>query len=196
MSRILIAGGAGFIGSHLSEKLVEKDHKVVAIDNLCSSNRENVENLEDNRNFQLIEKDILEDFEIEGEIDYVLHFASRSSPKDYRENPIHTLRTNTEGTLNLLELADRKNAKFMFASTSEVYGEPEHHPQPEDYWGNVNPTGPRSSYTEGKRCGESYVSHYAEQNNIDYRIVRIFNTYGPRLQKTMEELSATSSHRL
>lgn len=179
--RVLITGGGGFIGSHLSDKLLEEGHEVVAVDNFCSSKKENVKHLKDEKKFTLIEKDILTHLNIKGEIDYILHFASRASPKDYQENPIHTLRTNTEGTLKMLKLADRHDAKFMYASTSEVYGNPEVHPQTEDYWGNVNPNGPRSCYDEGKRCGEATIASYAKKNNLDYRIIRIFNTYGPRM---------------
>lgn len=183
METVLITGGGGFIGSHLTDRLLDEGKKVIAVDNFCSSNKSNVEHLEDNENFKLIQKDILTHLNIEEDIDYVLHFASRASPKDYQENPIHTLRTNTEGTLKMLELADRHEAKFMYASTSEVYGDPEQHPQTEDYWGNVNPNGPRACYDEGKRCGEATIASYAKKNNLDYRIIRIFNTYGPRMME-------------
>jgi nucleoside-diphosphate-sugar epimerase len=183
METVLVTGGGGFIGSHLSDRLIDEGKKVIAVDNFCSSKEGNVEHLEDNENFKLIEKDILTHLNIEEEIDYVMHFASRASPKDYQENPIHTLRTNTEGTLKMLELADRHDAKFMYASTSEVFGDPEQHPQTEDYWGNVNPNGPRACYDEGKRCGEATIASYAKKNNLDYRIIRIFNTYGPRMME-------------
>ena len=182
-STILITGGGGFIGSHLTDKLLDEGKRVIAVDNFCSSNKSNVEHLEDNENFKLIQKDILTHLNIEEDIDYVLHFASRASPKDYQENPIHTLRTNTEGTLKMLELADKHDAKFMYASTSEVYGDPEEHPQTEEYWGNVNPNGPRACYDEGKRCGEATIASFAKKNNLDYRIIRIFNTYGPRMME-------------
>ncbi len=181
--RFLIAGGGGFIGSHLSEKLLKKGHKVVAVDNFCSSSRKNIEGFKEHENFNVVEEDILNGVSIEGEIDYVLHFASRASPKNYQEHPLHTLRTNTEGTLKMCRLADNKNAKLLYASTSEVYGDPEKHPQTEDYWGNVNPHGPRSCYDEGKRAGEATLRSYSEKNNLDYRIIRIFNTYGPRMMK-------------
>lgn len=183
METVLITGGGGFIGSHLTDKLLDEGKRVIAVDNFCSSNKSNVEHLEDNENFKLIQKDILTHLNIEEDIDYVLHFASRASPKDYQENPIHTLRTNTEGTLKMLELADKHDAKFMYASTSEVYGDPEEHPQTEEYWGNVNPNGPRACYDEGKRCGEATIASFAKKNNLDYRIIRIFNTYGPRMME-------------
>lgn len=180
---ILLTGGAGFIGSHLSEKLLEDGHKVIVIDNLCSSNKSNIEHLIERENFDFQEQDLLNEIQIKDDLDYVLHFASRASPDNYQKHPIHTMRTNSEGTLKLLELADRKDAKFMFASTSEVYGNPEVHPQKEDYNGNVNPVGPRSCYDEGKRFGEAATISYDMKNSIDYRIIRIFNTYGPRLRK-------------
>lgn len=181
--RILITGGGGFIGSHLSENLLQDGNEVIVVDNFCSSNEENIEHLKDREDFRLIKKDVLTHLNINQEIDYVMHFASRASPKDYQENPIHTLRTNTEGTLKMLELADRYDAKFMYASTSEVYGDPEVHPQNEEYWGHVNPNGPRACYDEGKRCGEATIASFAKKKNLDYRIIRIFNTYGPRMMK-------------
>jgi len=183
MDRILVTGGGGFIGSHLCEKLIEDGNEVIVIENFCSSSKENIQGFRDSANFSLIDKDVLDDIEVEGELDYVMHLASRASPKDYQENPIHTLRTNTEGTLKMFRIADEKNAKFLFTSTSEVYGDPEEHPQTEDYWGHVNPVGPRACYDEGKRCGEAMITSYARENELDYRIVRIFNTYGPRLRE-------------
>lgn len=179
--RVLLTGGAGFLGSHLSESLVEDGHEVVAVDNLCTSNRSNVEHLRNEERFELREKDVLEGVELDGELDYVLHFASRASPNNYQNHPIHTLRTNSEATLDLLELADMKDAKFMFASTSEIYGNPEQHPQTESYNGNVNPVGPRACYDEAKRFGEAATVSYDMKHGVDYRMVRIFNTYGPRL---------------
>jgi dTDP-glucose 4,6-dehydratase len=181
--RILLSGGAGFIGSHLSERLLEEGHQVVAIDDLSSGRESNISHLSDNDGFEFKDQDILEDLEINGNIDYVLHFASRAAPKDYQEHPIHTLRTNSEGTLYLLKLADENDAKFLYASTSEVYGDPEEHPQTEEYNGNVNTTGPRSCYDESKRLGEAAIKSYDMKHGIDYRIIRIFNTYGPRLKK-------------
>ncbi len=178
---ILITGGGGFIGSHLTEELL-RNHEVTVVDNFCSSSRKNIREFKEHENFNLIETDILEDFEIHIDPDYIIHMASRASPVDYREHPVHTIRTNTEGTLKMLEIAYRYDAKFMFTSTSEVYGDPEIHPQPEDYWGNVNPNGPRACYDEGKRCGEAAIASYVKKNPVDYRIVRIFNTYGPRLR--------------
>lgn len=183
MSKIIVTGGGGFIGSHLCESLIEDNHKVIAIDNFCSSDESNIEELKESSNFELISKDILATLSLPDNIDYILHFASRASPEDYQNNPIHTLRTNTEGTLKMLKAADKHDAKFMYASTSEVYGDPEIHPQTEDYWGNVNPNGPRSCYDEGKRCGEAMIASFAKKNDLDYRIIRIFNTYGPRLRE-------------
>lgn len=179
--KILVTGGAGFIGSHLSERILKKNHEVVAVDSFCSSHRQNIQDFEYNEDFALIEQDVLEPLEVE-DLDYVLHFASRASPVDYQDNPVHTLRTNSEGTLKLLELANENGARFLYASTSEVYGDPEVHPQPEEYNGNVNFTGPRACYDEGKRFGEAAITSYARKNTLDYRIVRIFNTYGPRMR--------------
>ncbi len=180
--RVLLTGGAGFIGSHLTESLLEDGHEVVVVDNLSSGQESNIDHLKDEENFTFKNQDVLEDLEIEGKLDYVLHFASRASPDDYQEHPIHTLRTNSEGTLKMLELADEHEAKFMYSSTSEVYGNPEVHPQTEDYNGNVNPVGPRACYDEGKRFGEAAIVSYDMKQGIDYRIIRIFNSYGPRLK--------------
>jgi len=181
--RFLLTGGAGFIGSHLSERLLEEGHDVIVVDNLASGQESNIEHLFDKENFSFKNQDVLDGVEVEKEIDYVLHFASRASPNDYQEHPIHTLRTNSEGTLNMLELADKHDAKFLYASTSEVYGDPEEHPQSEEYTGNVNTLGPRACYDEGKRFGESAIVSYDMKHGINYRIIRIFNTYGPRLKK-------------
>lgn len=180
--QVLLTGGGGFIGSHLSDALIEDGHEVIAVDNFCSSNRRNVEHLQDEDSFRLIEQDILDPLSLEGKFDYVLHFASRASPKDYQQHPIHTLRTNSEGTLKLLEIAEENNAKFLYASTSEVYGDPKVHPQTEDYWGHVNPNGPRACYDEAKRFGEAAVTSFARKHDLDWRIIRIFNTYGPRMR--------------
>lgn len=180
--KVLLTGGAGFIGSHLTESLLEDGHEVIVVDNLSSGQESNIGHLKDEENFTFKDQDVLEDLEIEGKLDYVLHFASRASPDDYQEHPIHTLRTNSEGVLKMLKLADEKDAKFMYSSTSEVYGNPEVHPQTEDYNGNVNTTGPRSCYDEGKRFGEAAIKSYDMKHGIDYRIIRIFNTYGPRLK--------------
>lgn len=180
---ILITGGGGFIGSHLCDRLIEEGYEVIAVDNFCSSKKENIEHLLDHERFELIEQDLLEPLEIEGELDYVMHFASRASPPRYQENPLHTIRTNTDGTLKMVELAHEHDAGFMFSSTSEVYGDPEEHPQSEDYNGNVSTTGPRACYDEGKRCGEAIITSFARKIDLDYRIIRIFNTYGPRMME-------------
>jgi dTDP-glucose 4,6-dehydratase len=179
---VLLTGGAGFIGSHLAESLLEDGHEVIVVDNISSGQESNIEHLKDEEKFSFKNQDVLDDLEINSDLDYVLHFASRASPDDYQEHPIHTLRTNSEGTLKMLKLADKHRAKFMYASTSEVYGNPEVHPQTEDYNGNVNTTGPRSCYDEGKRFGEAAIKSYDMKHGIDYRIIRIFNTYGPRLK--------------
>lgn len=181
--KILISGGAGFIGSHLTERLLEKGNEVVAVDNLASSQESNIEHLKDRDNFTFKNQDVLDELKVKRELDYVMHFASRASPDDYQKHPIHTLRTNSEGTLKMLELADEHDAKFIYSSTSEVYGNPEEHPQTEEYNGNVNPVGPRACYDEGKRFGEAAIVSYDMKYGIDYRIIRIFNTYGPRLKK-------------
>ncbi|MFB6158475.1 MAG: UDP-glucuronic acid decarboxylase family protein [Candidatus Nanohalobium sp.] len=181
--RVLLTGGAGFIGSHLTEKLLEQGNEVIVVDDLSSGQASNIEHLKNREDFEFRDQDVLDDLEIDGELDYVLHFASRASPNDYQEHPIHTLRTNSEGTLKMLELADEHDAKFMYSSTSEVYGNPEEHPQTEEYNGNVNPVGPRACYDEGKRFGEAAIVSYDMKHSIDYRIIRIFNTYGPRLRK-------------
>jgi nucleoside-diphosphate-sugar epimerase len=181
--KVLLTGGAGFIGSHLTESLLEDGHKITIIDNYCSSQESNIEHLREKEDLNIKEKDVLDNLKFERDFDYVLHFASRASPKNYQDHPIHTLRTNSEGTLKMLELADQHNAKFMYSSTSEIYGNPEVHPQTEDYNGNVNTTGPRSCYDEGKRFGEAAIKSYDMKHGIDYRIIRIFNTYGPRLRE-------------
>jgi nucleoside-diphosphate-sugar epimerase len=181
--RVLLTGGAGFIGSHLTERLLEEGNEVIVVDNLASGQRSNIDHLKDRENFSFKNQDVLDELEVEGELDYVMHFASRASPNDYQKHPIHTLRTNSEGTLKMLELADEHNAKFIYSSTSEVYGNPEEHPQTEEYNGNVNTVGPRACYDEGKRFGEATIVSYDMKNGIDYRIIRIFNTYGPRLKK-------------
>lgn len=181
--QILVTGGAGFIGSHLTEKLLDEGHKVIVVDNLSSGQETNISHLREKENFIFKDQDILEELEVERDLDYILHFASRASPPDYQQHPIHTLRTNSEGTLKMLKLADRHNAKFLYASTSEVYGNPEEHPQTEEYNGNVNTVGPRACYDEGKRFGEAAIASYNMKHEIDYRIIRIFNTYGSRLRK-------------
>ncbi len=177
--RSLVAGGAGFIGSHLCEELLSRGHQVLCVDNLITGHKENVAHLLEDRLFELRIHDIVEPFEA-GRADYIFHLASPASPVGYMSHPILTHMTNSVGTYNLLELARAWNAKFLLASTSEIYGDPLQHPQSEDYWGNVNPIGPRSCYDEGKRFAESLSMEYVRHHDLDARIVRIFNTYGPR----------------
>ena len=180
--RIVITGGAGFLGSHLSETLVARGHEVVAVDNLVTGRRANVTQLEASGRFELIEHDVTEPFDVDGDVDGILHFASAASPVDYLKLPIETLRAGSQGTQNALELAARKGARLVFASTSEVYGDPQVHPQPETYWGHVNPVGPRGVYDEAKRYAEALVLAYREARGVDAGIVRIFNTFGPRMR--------------
>ncbi len=179
---ILIAGGAGFIGSHLCDRMIADGYKVICMDNLITGSRENVKHLLKNKDFTFIKHDVSERFDVKGAIDYVLHFASPASPIDYLNLPIETLKVGSFGTYNLLELAKAKKARFFLASTSEVYGDPLVHPQKEDYWGHVNPIGPRSVYDESKRFAEAITAAYRRKYHLDIRIVRIFNTYGPRMQ--------------
>ena len=180
--RIVITGGAGFLGSHLSETLVARGHEVVAVDTLVTGRRANVTQLEASGRFELIEHDVTEPFDVDGDVDGILHFASAASPVDYLKLPIETLRVGSQGTQNALELAARKGARLVFASTSEVYGDPQVHPQPETYWGHVNPVGPRGVYDEAKRYAEALVLAYREARGVDAGIVRIFNTFGPRMR--------------
>jgi dTDP-glucose 4,6-dehydratase len=178
--RIVITGGAGFIGSHLADRFLSEGQQVVAVDNLITGDLRNVEHHRDNPNFELIEQDISEPFTVPGEVDWVLNFASPASPIDYLKLPLETLMVGAYGTHNALELARAKSAKYMLASTSEVYGDPLVHPQPESYWGNVNPNGPRSVYDEAKRFAEALSMSYHREFDLDIRIIRIFNTYGER----------------
>jgi len=180
--RILVTGGAGFLGSHLCDYLIEKDHEVVCIDNLITGNIENIGHLSGNEKFHFIKHDVTEYIFISGHLDAVLHFASPASPVDYLEYPIQTLKVGSLGTHKALGLAREKGARFLLASTSEVYGDPMVHPQPEDYWGNVNPNGPRGVYDEAKRFAEAMTMAYHRFHGIETRIVRIFNTYGPRMR--------------
>lgn len=180
--RIVITGGAGFLGSHLSETLVARGHEVVVVDNLVTGRRANVTQLEASGRFELIEHDVTEPFDVGGDVDGILHFASAASPVDYLKLPIETLRAGSQGTQNALELAARKGARLVFASTSEVYGDPQVHPQPETYWGHVNPVGPRGVYDEAKRYAEALVLAYRKARGVDAGIVRIFNTFGPRMR--------------
>ncbi len=179
--RILVAGGAGFIGSHLSERLIADGHDVVAIDNFITGSRNNVAHLVGHPQFELIAHDIIEPFEIDGPLVAVMNLASPASPVGYLENPIETMLVGSHGTRNLLEVARIKGARFLHASTSEVYGDPLEHPQKESYWGNVNPIGVRSVYDEAKRFAESLTMAYHRKYGMATRLIRIFNTYGPRM---------------
>lgn len=179
---ILITGGGGFIGSHLCRKLLNKKHSVICIDNFITGSRDNIQDLLDNPRFTLIEHDISNPIYIEENVEWVMHFASLASPKYYLKFPIKTLKSGLLGTYNCLGLAKAKGAKFFLASTSEVYGDPLVHPQPEEYTGNVSITGPRSCYDESKRAGESLTYAYMRKHGLNVRVVRIFNTYGPRMR--------------
>ncbi|MGD0566167.1 MAG: UDP-glucuronic acid decarboxylase family protein, partial [Candidatus Goldiibacteriota bacterium] len=179
----LVAGGAGFIGSHLCEALVELGMKVYCVDNLGTGKAENLKGLKRDKNFKFIKKDIRKKFTIKGKIDYLFHLASYASPPYYQSKSIETLMTNSMGTYNLLELARGKKAVYLITSTSETYGDPLEHPQKETYWGNVNPVGIRSCYDEAKRFAEALTMEFVRKHSLDARIIRIFNTYGPRLQK-------------
>jgi dTDP-glucose 4,6-dehydratase len=178
----LITGGAGFIGSHLCDYLINRNYKVICLDNFITGRKENIKHLLANPSFKFIKIDVSKDFAIKGKIDFVLHFASPASPIDYLKNPIETLQVGSMGTYHCLNLARERKAKFMIASTSEVYGDPLEHPQKESYWGNVNPNGPRSVYDEAKRFAEAITMAYHRRYYLDTKIVRIFNTYGPRMQ--------------
>lgn len=179
MKRILVTGGAGFLGSHLCDKLINNGNHVTCIDNLYTGNVSNIQHLLGNDNFTFIKHDIVEPFYIE--VDQIYNLACPASPIHYQRNPVGTTKANFIGVLNLLELANKTNARLLQASTSEVYGEPLEHPQPETYWGNVNPIGVRSCYDEGKRIAESLMFDFYRQYKTDIKIVRIFNTYGPRM---------------
>jgi len=183
MKTVLITGGAGFIGSHLCEFLLNKGSKVICIDNLITGNKENIRHLLSNKNFIFINHDVSKHIKIDEKIDYVMHFASPASPVDYQKIPIQTLKAGSLGTHNTLGLALAKKAKYILASTSEVYGDPQVNPQKEDYWGNVNPVGPRGCYDEAKRFAEALVMAYRRIHKLDVRIARIFNTYGQRMRK-------------
>jgi len=177
--RILVTGGAGFIGSHLCERLVMEGHEVICLDNFFTGQRQNVSHLLDHYRFELLRHDVIEPLLLE--VDQIYNLACPASPVHYQYNPVKTVKTNVMGTINMLGLAKRVRARILQASTSEVYGDPEIHPQPESYWGNVNPIGIRSCYDEGKRLAETLMMDYYRQNNVDTRIARIFNTYGPRM---------------
>tara|TARA_B110000483_G_scaffold209891_1_gene256578 strand:+ start:1066 stop:1992 length:927 start_codon:yes stop_codon:yes gene_type:complete len=177
--RILITGGAGFLGSHLSERLLNEGHEVVCMDNFFTGRKCNIAHLLDNPYFELMRHDVVDPFKLE--VDQIYNLACPASPVHYQHNPIKTTKTSVMGAINCLGLAKRVNARVFQASTSEVYGDPDVHPQPESYWGNVNPIGTRSCYDEGKRCAETLFFDYHRQNQVDIRVVRIFNTYGPRM---------------
>jgi len=183
MKKAVVAGGAGFVGSHLCDLLLEKGMQVICVDNLITGRKSNISHLKGNDNFKFLELDISKDEIPEAGIDYILHLASPASPVDYQKNPEETALVNSVGTRNLLILADKNKARLLFASTSEIYGDPLEHPQKETYWGNVNSYGPRSCYDESKRFGEALIYIYIHKYDVDARIVRIFNTYGPRMQK-------------
>ncbi len=177
--RILVTGGAGFIGSHLCERLLGEGNDVICLDNFFTGSKDNIIHLMDNHRFELIRHDIIEPILLE--VDQVYHLACPASPVHYQYNPVKTTKTSVMGTINMLGLAKRVKARILLASTSEVYGDPQIHPQTEDYWGNVNPIGIRSCYDEGKRLAETLMMDYHRQNAVDIRIVRIFNTFGPRM---------------
>ena len=182
MARVVVTGGAGFLGSHLCDALVARDDEVVALDNLVTGNVANIEHLIGRTGFRFLHHDVSDYIWVPGEVDAVLHFASPASPVDYLELPIQTLKVGSLGTHNALGLARVKGARFMIASTSEVYGDPTVHPQPESYWGNVNPIGPRGVYDEAKRFAEAMTLAYHRFHDLEVRIARIFNTYGPRMR--------------
>ena len=179
MKRILVTGGAGFIGSHLCERLLNEGNEVICLDNYFTGSKQNIKHLLGNHNFELVRHDIASPYFVE--VDEIYNLACPASPIHYQYNPIKTVKTSVMGAINVLGLAKRVKAKVLQASTSEVYGDPEVHPQPETYWGNVNPIGFRSCYDEGKRCAETLFMDYHRQNNVKIKIVRIFNTYGPRM---------------
>ncbi len=182
MKTVLVAGGAGFIGSHLCEFLLEKEHKVLCLDNFVTGSKENIKHLNENENFELIEQDLTNSLELKQKIDQIYHLASPASPVDYQEMPLETMLANSFGTKNLLDYAKKNQTKFVFASTSEVYGDPKEHPQKETYWGNVNPVGLRACYDESKRFAEALIMVYRRKFRTDAMIARIFNTYGPRMR--------------
>ncbi len=179
---VVITGGSGFLGSHLCEKMLHEGYKVICIDNLLTGNINNISHLFGNQDFTFIKHDITNFIHVPGTVDYILHFASPASPIDYLKLPIQTLKVGSLGTHKVLGLAKEKNARFLLASTSEVYGDPVVHPQKETYWGNVNPIGPRGVYDEAKRFAEAMTMAYHRYHGVETRIVRIFNTYGPRMR--------------
>ncbi len=180
MDRILITGGAGFIGSHLCDRMVEQGHDVICVDNFFTGTKQNVAHLIGNPNFEILRHDVT--FPLYVEVDYIFNLACPASPIHYQHDPVQTTKTSVHGAINMLGLAKRTGARILQASTSEVYGDPELHPQPEEYWGRVNPVGIRSCYDEGKRCAETLFFDYYRQHNLEIKIIRIFNTYGPRMR--------------
>ena len=180
--RVLITGAAGFIGSHLCERFLREGHEVIGMDNFLTGTPENISHLFENENFTFIKYDVTNFIYVDGDLDLILHFACPASPVDYLNHPIHTMKVDSLGTLHTLGLAKTKKARYLLASTSEIYGNPQVHPQPETYWGNVNPIGPRSVYDEAKRFSEALSMAYHREHGIDVRIARIFNTYGPRMR--------------
>lgn len=182
MARAVVTGGAGFLGSHLGDRLLREGYEVVAVDNLITGSLDNIAHNRDNAKFSYIQQDVSDPYTVDGPVDMVYHFASPASPVDYLELPLETLKVGSYGTHNTLELARDKGARFLVASTSEVYGDPAVHPQPEEYWGNVNPHGTRAVYDEAKRYAEAVTFAYRRLFGMDAKIVRIFNTYGPRMR--------------
>lgn len=180
--RVLITGAAGFLGSHLCDRFLKEGHQVIGVDSFITGSPDNISHLIGDPQFTFLRYDVTNFLYIPGQLELVLHFASPASPKDYQRNPIHTLKVDSVGALNTLGLAKAKGARYVLASTSEVYGDPEVHPQPEEYWGHVNPVGPRSCYDEAKRFAEALAMAYHRQHGLDVRILRIFNTYGPRMR--------------
>lgn len=179
--RILVTGGAGFIGSHLCEKLLESDHQVICVDDFFTGSEDNIKHLRGNPNFHFIKHDIVNPLFVEKKIDQIYNLACPASPEHYQHNPVHTIKTSTLGMINMLGLARKHSARILQASTSEVYGDPEVHPQTEEYHGNVNTIGPRACYDEGKRCAETLCFDYHRMHGLKIKVVRIFNTYGPRM---------------
>jgi len=182
VTRVLVTGGAGFLGSWLCEQMLDTGHEVVCVDNFLTGCPENIADLPEAGRLTVVEADVIDDLDVPGPIDLVCHLASPASPRDYLRYPAETLRVNSLGTLRALRTAERKDARFVLASTSEVYGDPQIHPQPETYWGNVNPVGPRSVYDEGKRFAEAATYSARREGRVDAGAVRIFNTYGPRMR--------------
>src|SRR5258705_3200765 len=182
MATCLVTGGSGFLGSHLCDHLLARGHRVICVDNLETGNFNNIVQIKDGANFRFVQADTTDHYEIDEQVDFVYHRASPASPIDYARLPLHTLKVGAHGPHNALGLAKAKRARFMLASTSEVYGDPEIHPQKETYWGNVNPIGPRGVYDEAKRYAEAMTMAYMRQQGVDTAIVRIFNTYGPRMR--------------